>query len=200
MSDSAPKSDAPAPPDPFEGHLAFLAGWESRRLRTLADRLTLPAEAPIGLDVTSMLDFDALEALASWQGLFQPPRDKRPGELDPDVEGQMKQCVPQFHLRNIGRYERYADPDDDLELNPSEVRHGLRAAETATLHVGAPEPIALLEVMNLDAVRGYQRRMRWLIHETDWNRHFSQELKASVAGPLWRYHADEDTADGGTSS
>ena len=111
----------------------------------------------------------------------------------------MKHCMPQFHLRNIGRYERYADPDDDLELSHDAVSHGLRAVDTTTCLIEAREPIALLEVMTLDAVRAYQRRMRWLIHETEWNRHFSHELKASVAGPLWRYHADEAEVEPGSS-
>ena len=44
--------------------------------------------------------------------------------------------------------------------------------------------------MNVDVVRSYQRRMNWLIRETEWSRHFCQELKESIQGPLWRYDAD----------
>jgi hypothetical protein len=146
---------------------------------------------PLGIAPEEMLDLEAIEAMASWQGLFQAPRDKRPDELDPDVEGQMKHCVAQFHLRNIGRSERYSDPEADLEMSRDRIPYGLHSVETAAAQIGHREPLELLEQMNLDAMRSYQRRMRWLIHETEWPRHFCQELKASVQGPLWRYHADE---------
>ncbi len=192
MSDAPNPPDADAEPgDPFTGHLAFLAAQQARRLTTLADRITLPEVEPLGIDVEEMLDLEALEAMASWQGLFQAPRDKRPAELDPDVEGQMKHCLAQFHLRNIGRSERYSDPDAGLEMSRDRIPYGLHSIETAGAQIGHREPLELLEQTNLDAIRSYQRRMRWLIHETEWHRHFSQELKASIRGPLWRYHADE---------
>ena len=137
-----------------------------------------------------MLDFAALEAMASWQGLFQPPRDKRPGELDPEVEAHMKECMPQFHLRNIGRSERLSAPDADLELSRDRVPYGLRADGATHMSIGRYEPLSLLDEMNLELVRKYQRRMRWLVHETPWPRHFCHELRAAVPGPLWRYDAD----------
>jgi len=159
------------------------------------DRITVEPIEPPGIRVEDMLDFDALEAMASWQGLFQEPRDKRPGELDQTVEAQMKECMPQFHLRNISRYERLSDPDADLELDHEQVPYGLRADGASTSQLGRYEPIELLEEMNLDAVKGYQRRMRWLIRETLWPRHFCQELKASVPGPLWRYDAEAEAEE-----
>ena len=154
------------------------------------DLITIEPIEPPGARVEDMLDFEALEAMASWQGLFLAPRDKRPGELDPVVEAQMKECLPQFHLRNIARYERHSDPDEDLELSHEQVPYGLRADGASTTRLARYEPIELLEEMNLDVIKGYQQRMRWLIRETAWSRHFCQELKDSVRGPLWRYDAD----------
>ena len=182
--------------DLFEGHLAFLADYESRRAITFADRITMQPLEPLGVNIEAALDFDALEAIASWQGLFRQPRDKRPAELDPDVESQMKECMPQFHLRNIGRAERIADPDDDLELSHEQVEYGLRAPGAVTALPPRYTPPPLLEESNLDAVQGYRERMRWLISETPWSRHFCQELKESVRGPLWRYDPDAEP-DGG---
>jgi len=142
-----------------------------------------------------MLDFDALEAVASWQGLFRTPREWRPDELDPDVGAQMKECMPQFHLRNIGRSERLVDPDDDMELSHERVPYGLRADGVATEPLGPREAVGLLDEMNADAVRGYRQRMNWLIRQTAWSRHFCQELKESIPGPLWRYDADAPGED-----
>ena len=39
----------------------------------------------------------------------------------------------------------------------------------------------------LALVKAYQVRMEWLIKKTAWPRHFCQELKESIRGPLWRY-------------
>ena len=178
--------------DPFTGHLAFIAHYEARHVVTFADRITLKPLEPLRVNVEAAFDFDALEAIASWQGLFREPRDKRPAELDPDVQTQMKECMPQFHLRNIGRAERIPHPDDDLEYSHDRVEYGLRAP--GALAPVPPRYIApsLLEETNLDLVCAYRARMRWLIHEAPWSRYFCQELKESIRGPLWRYHPDAD--------
>lgn len=198
MSESSPdRAPALEGADPFDGHLNFIAGCAARRAVTFADRITIEPLKPLGISLESTFDFDALEAIASWQGLFRPPRDKRPGELNPDVQTQMKECNPQFHLRNIGRVERIADPDEDLELSHDRVEYGLRAPGASRALLPRYAAPRLLEETNLDLVRGYQARMQWLIHETPWSRHFCQELKESIRGPLWRYDPDADTDEVG---
>lgn len=192
MDDPTTSAEQPHVHDPFRGHLDFLARVDARRAVTLADRLTLEPLDPIGVDVDAAVDMDVLEAIADWQGLLQMPRDKRPDELDPEVDAHMKHCMPQFHLRNIGRAQRNVEPDGDLELSHDEILHGLHAPGVKRPPLGPYVPIPLLEETNLDAVNDHRRRMRWLIHETQWNRHVSQELKSTIAGPLWRYHADEE--------
>ena len=181
--------------DPFASHLRFLEVLSERRGSTLADRHLIGPTEFIGSRVAESLDFEALEAIASWQGLFQPPREKRADELDPEVEGQMKACMPQFHLRNIGRAERLADPDDDLELEHDRVAYGLRAPGAAHALLKPYEAPVFLEETHLERVANYQARMRWLLRETPWPRHFCQELKESIRGPLWRYDPDAKDED-----
>lgn len=193
-TEPAPQDDGA---DPFAGLLSFVASYDSRRAVTFADRITMTPIEPLGVNVEQALDFDALEAIASWQGLFKAPRDKRPSELDPDVEAQMKACMPQFHLRNIGRAERHADPNDDLEMSRDQVEYGLRAPGALTSLPPRYKAPVLIEQTNLEAVRAYRARMRWLIRETPWSRYFCQELKESIRGPLWRYDPDADDASRG---
>lgn len=178
--------------DPFAPHLRFMLRHRRRLATTFADRPHIGLHDLIGGSVEEALDFEALEAIASWQGLFQEPRDKRPGELDPEVESHMKACMPQFHLRNIGRAERLADPDDDLEFTHDQVEYGLRAPGASRELLAPYQAPSLLEETNLDVVRASQARRRWLIYDMSWPRHFCQELKVSIRGPLWRY--DPDTA------
>ena len=192
--DKAPKApdDVGDGPDLFAGHLNFLERYGARRAKTLVDRLTLTPIEPMGARVDEAIDFDALEAIASWQGLFRSPRDKESEELDPEVEAQMKHCMPQFHLRNIGRAERIADPEGDLELDHDAVTYGLHAQGVRTEPLGRYRAPELLKESNLEAVRNYQRRMRWLVNEADWTRYISRELRESVRGPLWRYDPDAE--------
>ena len=173
--------------DPFVVHLNFIREHRMRIGESLTERVKLTPMEPMVNRLESFLDFEALEAIASWQGLFSAPREKRESELDPEVEGHMKECMPQFHLRNIGRAERLADPDEDLELSSSEVEYGLRAPGAARAPLDAYQAPRLLEESNLALVKAYQVRMEWLIKKTAWPRHFCQELKESIRGPLWRY-------------
>ena len=181
--------------DPFASHLSFLQAHRDRLGSTFADRITILPLQPPPNRLESFLDFEALEAIASWQGLFKAPRDKTRGELDPEVEGQMKECMPQFHLRNIGRAERLADPDEDLELSHEDVEYGLRAPGALPATMGTYQAPPLIEESNLDFVKKHQFRMHKLIRKTAWQRHFCQELKESVRGPLWRYDPDAASAE-----
>ena len=109
----------------------------------------------------------------------------------------MKECMPQFHLRNIGRAERFSDPDEEMEFSHDRVEYGLRAPGALTSLPPRYSAPVLLDETNLDVVRGYRARMRWLIRETPWTRYFCKELKESIRGPLWRYDPDTNTDAGG---
>ena len=183
-------------PDPFDGHLRFVAYFEAKKASTFADRMTLTPLEPIDVSVDRKLDFESLEAIASWHGFFKNPRIKDSAEFDVEADNRLKECMAQFHLRNIGRVERIADPDEPLEYGHSRVPYGLRA-DGAEIPKSDFECFAgFLSELTYDVVKSRQVMMRWFRHETQWEKHVCRELKEATALPLWRYHADADEDDG----
>ena len=151
--------------------------------------------APLEISRGDIVDFDALEALASWQGMFKMPRTKTTEELPAEVEEAMRECEPQFILRNIGRAERFAEPGEALEIERTRIEYGLDvegAGEVAGLHY---EPPDLLEVYSLEQTDYDQRWRRWIRDVTPWARHFGAEVREAISGPQWRYDPYAATDD-----
>ncbi len=59
------------------------------------------------------------------------------------------------------------------------------------IHYSPPE---LIEELSVDRVASYREGIRHLFFEEDWTRHFGDELKRTVDGPLWRYDPDAQEA------
>ena len=103
----------------------------------------------------------------------------------------MKVPEAQFILRNLQRVERDADPEERLafETHPTERERIERAFERSDtpLRYSPPE---LLESTNIDLVRDHLAFRRWLTHDMEWPRHFGQEIKRNITGPMWAYDPD----------
>lgn len=196
-----PRDEAPAPEtpdvtpapeapefDPFGRHRRFAAGTAVASLpRAVRDRPIQPIE-PLDTGADRLVDFEALERLASFQGLLHPSRPMRDEELSDETTEALQEREPQYILRNIGRVEREIDLAAKLEVTRTKTPYGL-AAEPPRLRLEPLRP-ALLDSTTLDAVRDRQRHLRWHKHEAVWNRHFCKELRETWTGPFWRYDPD----------
>ncbi len=213
----APRAPAPAGPpadgeppevspdgsvqrDPFSAHLEFVDAWASPRAHTLAADLRIEPIAPMDVGRREIVDFDALEALATWQGTFKMPRVKTKEELPSEVEEAMRECEPQFILRNIARAESFSEPDEKLQTERKRLEYGLDVEGARTVANLQYQPAELLEVSSFEQTRYDQRWRRWLRDVTPWGRHFGHEVKHAISGPQWRYdpYAPSDDPDAPT--
>lgn len=187
---AAPVADLEAL-DPFSGHLDFARRHGPNPPTTAADRPGFEPIEPIDTRADKLLDLDELERIASWSGGFKPAREMRPDEYPVEVEDALAEREPQFHLRNIGRAERHADPDNLDEITRDRVVYGLHVEGALVTHDVTYQPPELLGEMNLDAMRRHRAQTRQVLDQDPWERHFCRELKQKWRGPMWRYDPDE---------
>lgn len=103
-----------------------------------------------------------------------------------------EETTPQFFLRNVGRYERMHDEILPFELRESELQgFDDRALQEARLLHRQYTPPPLLEQASYERVGENVDEMRDLMFRVKWTRFFGHEVKARVAGPLWKYFPDD---------
>ena len=181
--------------DPFSGHVAFASSMAGARATALARLDAIRPLDPLDTTIDKLVDLEALEALASFGGLLRLPRTRASEELDDDITEALGECKAQFHLRNLGRAERFVDLDEPLPLEPVERESGLPGASESTESLMARLPSALITSTSVAAVREFQGDRRSLFEETAWNEHFSKEIKADATGPLWAPSQDDAAGD-----
>jgi hypothetical protein len=172
--------------DPFSAHERFatrLAG--TRPIARARPDAMLPME-PIDVAVDRRMDLEALVAQATFEGAVRAPRTLEEDELSGEISDALTECKPQFHLRNLNRVERFADPDEPLDFETVVSQTGL-PVESAD----EPDPMArltpgLLARTSIEAIRGLRAEHDALFRDTAWNEHFSRELKENATGPLWK--------------
>jgi hypothetical protein len=172
--------------DPFSVHERFANRLASVRPTARARPESILPLAPLDVSVDKLMDLDALEAHASFEGMIRSPRTKEEGELSGEISDALTECKPQFHLRNLNRVERFADPEEPLGFETVTTESGL-PAETSD----APDPMArlkpvLLDGTSIEAVRELRAEHDVLFRQTAWNEHFSREIKDDATGPLWK--------------
>jgi len=172
--------------DPFEPHLRF-AGRTGMRLRPWMDRPGPRPLEPIDTHADKFVDFDVLEALASFRGLFKLPVEMHPDNYPSSVQDQMRELEPQFILRNLGRVERMDEGQGRLPLQHDRPAPGIDIDAIAELRSARYEPPELLEETNLDVVSSLTAFRRHLYRDVRWERHFSREIREDFDGPMWRY-------------
>jgi hypothetical protein len=172
--------------DPFSGHERFAdqLGGGRRTARARPEELR-PLE-PLDVSIDKLVDLEALEQRASFEGMVRSPRTLDEDDLDPKISDALTECKPQFHLRNLSRAERFADPEQPLDFESTESSIGLPEPDD-----DAPDPMArvrpdLLPSFSSQTVRGLRADHRQLFEETAWNEHFSREIKEDADGPLWK--------------
>ena len=172
--------------DPFRVHEQFTRGLggDRRTVRARPDALT-PLEV---LDVTidKLVDLDAIERRAEFEGMLRAPRTLDEDELDTKTSDALTECKPQFQLRNLGRAERFVDPEEPLGFEPTESLIGMPEPQEDAPDVMASMRPELLATLSSQTIRGLQREHHDLFTETSWNEHFSREIKEDADGPLWK--------------
>ena len=156
-------------------------------------RAPLSRFQPMEVGSVHMIDPEALEARRSWQGSVAVHREREPSDYPSEMTDAMQVCEPQFILRNLGRVERWGEPDEALALEALEVPYGLpptREGELLDFQPASPD-------LKLSAERLLERKRedRWLFRELSWETRFCRELKESLSGPLWRYIPGEEEGD-----
>lgn len=189
----------PVAHDPFEPHLRF-ASHTGMRLRPWMERPGPTPLEPIDTRADKLVDLDALEALASFRGLFKAPVEMHPDSYPSAVQDQMRQLEPQFVLRNLGRVERVDEGQGRLPMKRDRPAPGIDIDAVARLRLARYEPPTLLEETNLDFVTGLTAFRRHLVREVRWERHFSREIREDFEGPMWRYQPPEDAPQSALSA
>lgn len=181
--------------DPFAGHLAFVDRFWPNPPRTASMRPGFDPVDPIDTRADKLVDFDALEALAQWSGNLLEPREMRADEYPMEVEEAMAEREPQFHLRNLSRVERVADPDHLEEMGRYRVERGLEVEGAGFAGGPTYEAPKLIEPMLLDTVAWRKQTTRELLDDNPWERHFGREIKENWGRPMWKYDPDAEDPD-----
>lgn len=141
---------------------------------------------------------DRLSALVERRSAFEqtyarPIRDARDSELDDrTADALQNDRVPQFILRNIGRYEWPVDPEDPLPWHPTPTIGGELGAEVRAVRearVPRPEPVQIWSSAFMARSRAQLRR---LVLEDPWAAKYGPEA-TSVHDGLARSYIVEGT-------
>lgn len=171
-------------------HLTVEACWPR-----MAARYHRPGVAEAFRGLRSM---DDLPLYRMARALLRASRERRGREfpvrlVEPasDVAAGLEQKVPQFFLRNVGRFERAEE--DPLPLAVSGVpRIDLEALRAQVRRYRPPE---MLRRWNLDEVLWLRALIRRVVFQEDWRRRFGREIKRHVRGPLFRYDPDAPASE-----
>ncbi len=178
--------------DPFAAHVAFagrVVGVRSEALAASRVRIRLPEV--MQSRVRPLMDEAALEALIHWQGVVAHPTARDKADYPNDLHEALENCEAQFILRNIPRYELWRDPNEPMAFERKPVEYGLEAPGANQGRELRVEPIVLLEVMNVDALREELRLRRALTAQVQWARCFGREASKGMSGPQWRNVPDD---------
>jgi hypothetical protein len=186
LADDAPGEPTALELDPFSGHLAF-AGRMGMVVRPFWEGSPIRPVEPLDAGADKLVDFEALDALGHMQAGFKAPRAWRDDKIEPRLADWLRQCEPQFNLRNLGRAERFADPAMRLPLEASKIPLGPTGDELKEVREARHEPPELLEDDTMALMGRYRAWVRWLYRVTDWEMHFGQEVKTKLEVPLWQY-------------
>jgi len=173
------------------GALGFVEGLAS------AGVVTSPPIEPMQIVDTAVdrrMDLDAIFAHGDWVGLVKPTRTKSRDELPAEVEEQMRELERQFILRNLGRAERFADPDEALPYEHSTVERLNLADAVATTRMERHAEPPLLDEMMIDTLRAEVAWRHHYMREMRWERHFGFEVRQAWTGPMWKFDPDDPEA------
>lgn len=107
--------------------------------------------------------------------------------IPPDVLEAYKNPMPQFILRNIGRAERYVDPDAPL---PVERKEGVKGnADDLFEQVRSAEipAVRMAEIWSVAFNTEVRQSFRRLLMEDPWELRFGAEVRINHAGPQHEY-------------
>lgn len=166
--------------DPFTVHLDFagpvgpqIVGWYG-----YCD--INPIEPPVAFDET-VVDFERLEAFKEWAESFSGPREMHEGELPPEMEDQLMEVEPQFNLRNLGRVEKEADPENLEDLEHPLTELGMPPVEPVEMHGGV-----IFKETGAPFLYRYHKWTRWLINKAEWDFRFAKDRRDTKGG-LWLF-------------
>ncbi|MBM4342464.1 MAG: hypothetical protein FJ100_03690 [Deltaproteobacteria bacterium] len=134
---------------------------------------------------------DRLSAWVTERNAFQntyarPIREARDSELDDKTADAIRTDVmPQFNLRNIGRYEKPVDVEARL---PFELKRGLggeSGRELDEVRAARLQPPAPIQIWSVDYTRRLRAQLRRLVQEDPWDMKYGPEA-TSVHNGLGR--------------
>lgn len=184
--------------DPFTPRVAF-AEARGATVKTWFENCQIAEFVPLDTRADKLVDLDKLAELTEFEGLIRRPTVMAEEDYPFNVSEAMRELEPQFVLRNLARVERLGDPEDQLPFEREKFEAGLNEDPFAEVRAQRYTPPEWLEDMNLGRVIENRSFMKGLYHETNWERHFSREIKADHAGPMWTYDPDA-RRDGDTSA
>lgn len=163
-------------------------GATARDIRFFRPRRT------VGMNVEDNPAFSGIRADGSVlrpHRAFDDEKDTLP-EAVAKAEEQREETTPQFFLRNVGRVERLDHDELAWERRESELQgFDDRALEEARRLQRNYTPPPLLEKASYRRVSENVNEMRDLMFRVKWTRFFGSEVKARVAGPLWKFFPDD---------
>lgn len=117
------------------------------------------------------------------QTYARPMRPKTDNELPGDVlEAIQYNHMPQFNLRNIGRAERSAEPDDPLPFARAKGLGGDFGVELDQVREAEVPKVQWAQVWSVAFVRRVRNSLRRLVVEDPWEHRFGAEATSVHSG------------------
>ncbi len=141
---------------------------------------------------------DRLSAWVTERNAFQntyarPIREARDSELDDKTADAIKTDVmPQFSLRNIGRYEKAVDTEARLPFELTRGIGGETGRELDEVRQARWQPVAPIQVWSVDYTRRLRAQLRRLVLEDPWDMKYGPEA-TSVHSGIGRSYVVEGT-------
>ena len=157
--------------DPFESHLRFAGAIGGQRFLQAVTPAELAQYQPMEDRSFDLIDPQVVEDRRTWQGSVASHRPGDPESYPQEISDAMTNCEPQFILRNLARADRWADPEEPLEFEPTEIQYGLPITPlSAALDFQPATPDLKL---SLEVLVDRKRELRWLYSELPWETRFS---------------------------
>ncbi len=141
---------------------------------------------------------DRLSGWVTERNAFQntyarPIREARDSELDDKTADAIKTDVmPQFNLRNIGRYEKAVDTEARLPFELTRGIGGETGRELDEVRKARLEPPAPVQIWSVDYTRRLRAQLRRLVLEDPWEMKYGPEA-TSVHSGLGRTYVVDGT-------
>lgn len=121
----------------------------------------------------------------------RPRREMRDSELDDKTTDALENPMPQFNLRNIGRYEMHVDVEGGLQWNRQRGIGGeIDNADLEEIRQAKLPEVEPLQIWSTDYVARLRAQLRRLLLEDPWEMKYGPEATSTHNGNVRNFIVD----------